>query len=115
MCLSFLKKPDRDKEIREEFDRIADTPYNVDNYNCTHKSLEFATILIHKYKQKNITFNILPHQDGTYNHAFLLWEEMVYDPTSKPPFYREDYDTYLKIMEQNGFQTQNITQSQLKE
>lgn len=115
MCFAFLNPRNRDKEIRREFDRIAATPYDVKHNNCTHKSLEFAAILFHTYEKVDIIFNILPHKDGEYNHAFLLWEEMVYDPTSKPPFYREDYDTYLKIMEQNGFQTQNITQSQLKE
>lgn len=116
MCFkSIINHTNHDKEIEAEFYQIADSPYDVERNNCTHKSLKFATILIHEYDCRNITFNILPHKDGEYNHAFLLWEEMVYDPTSKPPFYREDYDTYLKIMEQNGFQTQNITQSQLKE
>jgi len=33
--------------------------------------------------------------------------------TSKPPFYREDYEEYLRIMKKSGFQPQNITQSKL--
>jgi len=115
MCFKFLTTINRDKEIRKEFDRIAATPYDVERNNCTHKSLEFATILIHEYNCKDIIFNILPHQDGQYNHAFITWNGRAYDPTSKPPYYQTDLGGYLGVMEQNGFQTQNITQSQLKE
>ncbi len=97
MCFAFLKNPNKDKKIRREFDRIAATPYDVERNNCTHKSLEFATILIHEYNCKDIIFNILPHQDGQYNHAFITWNGRAYDPTSKPPFYREDYEEYFQI------------------
>lgn len=113
MCFAFLNPRNRDKEIRREFDRIAATPYDVKHNNCTHKSLEFAAILFHTYEKVDIIFNILPHKDGEYNHAFITWENKAYDPTSKPPFYQTDLGGYLGVMEQKGFQPDQITQSKL--
>lgn len=113
MCFKFLTTINRDKEIRREFDRIAATPYDVKHNNCTHKSLEFAAILFHTYEKVDIIFNILPHKDGEYNHAFITWGNRVYDPTSKPPYYYYDYNDYIKIMRKEGFQPHLITQSKI--
>ena len=93
--------PEITEEDRLVFDKIANTPYDVENYNCMHKSLDFQHHMIEK---GHVCFiKRILHSSGNYMHAFVLCNEAVFDPTSKPSFWNYDLKEYLRIMEKSGF------------
>lgn len=96
-----------DPEIRAEFNRIADKPYNVESYNCEDKTLDFSNYVLQKDPHTQIYIKRIKHRTDNYMHAYLLWNGYAYDPTMKPPQYGVEYQKYLKILEKAGF---NITE-----
>ena len=48
------------------------------------------------------------HGSGDYMHAFVLCNEAVFDPTSKPSFWNYDLQEYLRIMERSGFKVDEM-------
>lgn len=93
-----------DPGAKAEFNRIAATQYDVQNYNCLNKTIDFHNyILQHGAQDTHLVW--VKHQSGDYMHIFLVWNDLVYDPTIKPPCYGVNYDKYINAIKKQGFTT----------
>jgi hypothetical protein len=115
-----LKRDNSGFDPEKEFQRIANIPYQEDmdsiipkhpnklfedNYgDCDDKAVAFLEYL-YQNGEKDIRIVIIEHPDG-YSHAFALWNNQVYDPTSKPPQYGVDVNPYYELLKNKGFCTQ---------
>jgi len=89
-----------DPKIKARFDEIANTPYDVVNYNCLNKSEDFADFLL----MNNATdVNIVILEGDQYSHVCILWNGLIYDPTNTPPLYGVDPKKYYKALDNLGF------------
>ena len=91
-----------DPGVKEEFQRIANTPYNEQTYNCLNKSRDFHTYILLHDSKANAYLRTIYHSTGNYAHAFVQWNGQAYDPTN-PEWYGVDYQKYLTKMAEEGF------------
>ncbi|MBZ2166279.1 hypothetical protein [Methanobacterium spitsbergense] len=104
--LLYFLKPEKldpsNTKIYNEFLRIHNIPYNEQSYNCTHKTNDFAKYLINLGVKNLSTLNI-GYKDGKYNHIFLVWNEMAFDPTNQDITYNIPLTDYLGALYKIGF------------
>jgi len=92
--------------LRAEFDRIAELPY--DQYKCRQKS-DMLFDFIHQQDPYSEVYTVnIQHASGKYAHVFVLYEGVVFDPTSEPPLYRQSMDKYNKNLEKWAFKRQEM-------
>jgi uncharacterized protein YxeA len=96
------------QEIKESFNKIADRPYDVQKYNCKHKSESFANALVKK-SASNVYLVTIEHLSGEYSHMVVLWDNKVYDATIKPPVYGMEGNYYFNKVKKYGFNGLRIT------
>lgn len=93
-----------DPGAKAKFDKIAATPYDEQTYNCLNKALDFHIYLL-QHGATNVYLVRIKHENGTYIHAFIVWNGRAYDPTIKPPRYGADYNQYINTLREEGFTT----------
>jgi hypothetical protein len=91
-----------DPEVKAMFNEIAERPYDVLNYNCKNKSIDFAKFLVEKGGCQVFLFTI-DHQSGTYAHMMVQCDGLIYDPTMVPPVYGMDPEEYFEMIAEAGF------------
>lgn len=108
-------KPDLNEH--KIFQKIADIPYEADYESnipknpkqlyedgfgdCDDKAVAFLQYL-YDNGERDIYFIIATHPQG-YAHAYAVWNNYIYDPTSKPLQYKVEPQEYQKILDRNGF------------
>lgn len=96
-------------EIKAEFDRIAETPYDDKSYNCVNKSYDFAKFL-KKNNQTGIYLARTQYKTGEYSHIFVVWNDKAYDPTSVPPVYAVEKYKFFRQLNSEGWGFISLTQ-----
>jgi len=92
--------------LRKEFDRISELPY--DQYKCRQKS-DMLFEFIHQQDPYSEVYTVnIQHASGKYAHVFVLYEGVVFDPTSEPPLYRQSLDKYNKNLDKWKFKRQEM-------
>lgn len=91
-----------DQGVHAKFNEIANKPYDEQNYNCLNKSKEFGDYLLSK-NATGVYFVIITHESDQYNHAAIIWQGVVFDPTNQPALYAVDPGKYYSAMSELGF------------
>lgn len=102
-----------DHEIKAKFDEIAARPFDVENYNCVHKSVDFGNYLLDRGCQ-GVAIVQIPHTSQNYSHALIQWKDKYFDPTNNPPYYAVDKDQYIQALKAIGFGDMRITSTYYK-
>lgn len=105
--LNNTTQPTNMTQVQNEFDIIANTPYNEQSNNCNNKSEDFANYLVNN-NASNVSLVEIEYKDGTYSHEFVEWNGLYYDPTNNPPYFGVNENEYLQALKKVGF-TGNIT------
>lgn len=92
--------------LRAEFDRIAALPY--DQYQCRQKS-DMLCDYIHQHDPQASVYTVnVPHKSGAYSHVYVVYQGVVFDPTSNPALYRQSIDKYNENLQIWGFTSKDI-------
>lgn len=92
--------------LHKEFDRISELPY--EQYKCRQKS-DMLFEFIHQQDPYSQVYTVsIQHASGKYAHVFVLYEGVVFDPTSEPSLYRQTLDKYNKNLDKWQFNRQEM-------
>ena len=88
-------------ELQNEFQRIASLPY--EEYKCRQKS-NLLWNYIHTNDPNSAVYTVsIQHKSGKYAHVYVVYEGMVFDPTSEPALYRIPMDKYNRQLDAWSF------------
>jgi hypothetical protein len=88
--------------VKTEFIRIHDTLYDERTNNCKDKSEAFADFLILNLAVNVDTLQVY-FKDQTYTHQFIIWNNLVYDPTAQDIVFGMDLTKYIDFLYSIGF------------
>lgn len=90
-----------EKELHNEFNRIASLPYN--EYQCRQKS-DMLWDYIHKHDPNGKVYTVsIEHESKQYMHVYVLYNGNVYDPTCTPALYNQTMPKYQRNLDSWGF------------
>lgn len=88
-------------ELENQFKNTANLDYS--KYKCREKSDIFAQwIHLNDDTAKVYTVSVT-HKSGEYCHVYVLYNDMVYDPTCEPAIYNMTQNKYQKQLIKWGF------------
>jgi hypothetical protein len=92
--------------LKTEFDRIAKLPYN--EYKCREKS-DLLLQYIHQHDPTAPVHTVsIDHKRDNYSHVYVVYQGVVFDPTSEPALYRIPMDKYNEQLDMWGFNRNHL-------